>query len=45
MERKFGEPRSTEEIKAEVAHHRHTMVSGAPHTPHDAPTPRTEGMT
>ena len=44
MERKFGEPRSTPEIKAEVAHHRHTMVSGAPHTP-SRPTPRTEGMT
>ncbi|MBK8324358.1 MAG: multidrug efflux RND transporter permease subunit [Betaproteobacteria bacterium] len=44
MERKFGEPRSTQEIKSEVAHHRHTMVSGAPHTP-SRPTPRTEGMT
>ncbi|MBK7657720.1 MAG: multidrug efflux RND transporter permease subunit [Betaproteobacteria bacterium] len=44
MERKFGEPRTTQEIKAEVAHHRHTMVSGAPHTP-SRPTPRTEGMT
>ncbi len=44
MERKFGEPRTTPEIKAEVAHHRHTMVSGAPHTP-SRPTPRTEGMT
>ena len=44
MERKFREPRSTEEIKAEVAHHRHTQVSGAPHTP-TRPTPRTEGMT
>jgi HAE1 family hydrophobic/amphiphilic exporter-1/multidrug efflux pump len=30
MERKFGEPRTTPEIKAEVAHHRHTMVS-VPH--------------
>jgi HAE1 family hydrophobic/amphiphilic exporter-1/multidrug efflux pump len=44
MERKFGEPRTTEEIKSEVAHHRHTMVSGAPHTT-TRPTPRTEGMT
>ncbi|HRE14075.1 MAG TPA: multidrug efflux RND transporter permease subunit [Usitatibacteraceae bacterium] len=44
MERKFGEPRTADEIKAEVAHHHKTMVSGAPHTP-TRPTPRTEGMT
>jgi HAE1 family hydrophobic/amphiphilic exporter-1/multidrug efflux pump len=44
MERKFAEPRSTAEIKSEVAHHRHAAVSGAPHTP-TRPTPRTEGMT
>jgi HAE1 family hydrophobic/amphiphilic exporter-1/multidrug efflux pump len=43
MERKLGEPRSTQEIKDEATHHREMQRASAAHTA-TRPTPRSEGL-
>ena len=42
MERRFGEPRSTEELKREASHHREMALHPAAHETIRS-TPRTEG--
>jgi multidrug efflux pump len=43
MERKLGEPRSSEELKKEATHHREMHNHPAGHTHHKRPTRHTEG--